>query len=96
MIADKIKTLRTANNLTQAELARTLGLTRSSVNAWEMGISVPSTTYVVSLSRLFKVSTDYLLDVEQKAVLDISGLDDDSIQLLNDMIRYMRNRQGQD
>ena len=58
MIADKIKALRTANDLTQAELERMLGLTRSSVNALEIGISVPSTMYVISLVRLFKVSTD--------------------------------------
>lgn len=58
MRADRIKALRTANNLTQAELERMLGLTRSSVNALEIGISVPSTMYVISLARLFKVSTD--------------------------------------
>ncbi|MBQ8235442.1 MAG: helix-turn-helix transcriptional regulator [Clostridia bacterium] len=42
MISDKIKILREKNSLTQAELARELGITRSGVNAWEMGISVPS------------------------------------------------------
>ena len=61
MIAEKIKMLRNANNMTQAELARKLNVTRSSVNAWEMGISIPSTTFIVELAQLFKVSTDYLL-----------------------------------
>lgn len=46
MIADKIKMLRNANNMTQSELARKLNITRSSVNAWEMGISIPSTTFI--------------------------------------------------
>lgn len=94
MIADKIKTLREANGLTQSEVGNKLGITRSSVNAWEMGISVPSTMYIVELAHLFSVSADYLLGLDHKAVLDISGLDDDSVRILNDMVRYMRDRQG--
>ena len=39
MIAERIKTLRETNNLTQSALAKKLNVTRSSVNAWEMGIS---------------------------------------------------------
>ena len=56
MIGEKIKKLRKMNGLTQADIARELGITRSSVNAWEMGVSMPSTSYVIKLSRIFKVS----------------------------------------
>ena len=41
MIDERIKSLREKRDLTQSDLARKLGITRSSVNAWEMGISVP-------------------------------------------------------
>ena len=51
MIYDKIKLLREQKGLTQAELARKLGLTRAGVNAWEMGLSMPSTQYIVELAR---------------------------------------------
>ena len=94
MIADKVKLLRESNNLTQNDVAKRLGITRSSVNAWEMGISVPSTMYIVELARLFSVSTDYILGLEHKAVLDISDLDDESVRILNDMLQYMKERQG--
>lgn len=93
MIGEKIKKLRKMNGLTQADIAREFGITRSSVNAWEMGVSMPSTSYVIKLSRIFKVSADYLLGLEREAVLDISGLDDDSIKILTEMAYYMRNRQ---
>ena len=56
--AERIKTLRENFGLSQAELASRLDITRSSVNAWEMGISVPSTQYIVELAQLFGVSTD--------------------------------------
>lgn len=94
MIADKVKELREKNNMTQNEVARKLGITRSSVNAWEMGISVPSTMYIVELSRIFSVSADYILGLERKEMLDVSGLDDASLKILTDMVRYMRDRQG--
>ena len=57
-LAGKIKQLREKSEMTQAELARELGLTRSSINAWEMGLSVPSTPFIVELAKLFGVSTD--------------------------------------
>lgn len=93
MIADKIKKLRVSNDLTQADVAKKLGITRSSVNAWEMGISVPSTMYLVELAHLFAVSTDYILGLEHEIVLDLSGIDAEGVRLLNDMARYMRNQQ---
>lgn len=64
MVADRIKAIREQRGLTQADLAKQLGITRSSVNAWEQGISVPSTQYIVELAGLFKVSTDYLLGID--------------------------------
>ena len=68
MVADRIKALREQKGLTQTDLSNQLGITRSSVNAWEMGISVPSTQYIVELAHIFKVSTDYLLGVDTSAI----------------------------
>lgn len=94
MISHRIKELRERNHFSQAELAKILGITHSSVNAWELGISVPSTKYVIELAHLFSVSSDYLLEIEHKEVLDIFGLDDDSVKILTYMACYMRKRQG--
>jgi len=55
MMADRIKDLRGLHNLTQSDVAEMLEVTRSSVNAWEMGISSPSTKCIVQLARLFHV-----------------------------------------
>ena len=90
MVAERIKALREKKNLTQAELARYLGITRSSVNAWEMGISVPSTQYVVDLARLFHVSSDYILGIENTATLDVSGLTEDDITLIYQIINHLK------
>lgn len=91
MIAEKVKYLRERNNLTQAALAKKLNVTRSSVNAWEMGISVPSTVLLVELAKLFHVSTDYLLDMPSSSTLDISSLNDTEILILYDLIHYFKS-----
>ncbi|MGN1450538.1 MAG: helix-turn-helix transcriptional regulator [Eubacteriales bacterium] len=92
MFADRIKQLRECNNLTQAQLARKLGITRASVNAWEMGISVPSTQYVVELAEIFKVSTDYLLGVNSTAALSVSGLSEDDVALVYSIVLHLKNK----
>ena len=94
MIADKIKMLRNANNMTQSELARKLNITRTSVNAWEMGISIPSTTFIVELAQLFRVSTDYLLDLPTHNSIDISTLNETEISIVYSLIRYFHQSSG--
>lgn len=90
MVADRIKQLRTSNNMTQTDLAKKLNITRSSVNAWEMGISIPSTTYIVELSQLFKVSTDYLLGLSNNITLDVSMLNNREVQMLYELVLYFK------
>lgn len=92
MVADKIKKIREQHNITQSELAKQLGITRSSVNAWEMGISVPSTQYIVELAHIFGVSTDFLLGVDTTATINVSGLSDKDIELINSMVLHLKNR----
>ena len=88
MIGDRIKELRARNGLTRADLSRRLQISRSAVNAWEMGISVPSTQYVVELASLFRVTTDFLLDRTSEETLDISELNEGEKELLTRMLQY--------
>ena len=92
MVADRIRGLRERSGMTQTELAKQLGITRSSVNAWEMGISTPSTAYIVELAQLFHVSTDYLLGLSDNVSLDISHLTEKEIQLVYNLVQYFRNK----
>lgn len=92
MIADRIKQLRSSNGMTQADLAKKLNITRSCVNAWEMGISTPSTTYLVELSTLFHVSTDYLLGLDNNNTLDITNLSKQEIKIIYDLVQYFREK----
>ena len=92
MVADRIKFLREQKEMSQSALAKQLGITRSSVNAWEMGISVPSTPYIVELAGIFKVSTDYLLCVDTSSSVSVSGLSEKDVQLVYTVINHLREK----
>ncbi len=90
--ADKIRSLREEYGLTQAMLAKRLSVSRSTVNAWELGIAVPPIALIVKLSKLFHISSDHLLGIDSTATLDISGLAQEEIQILHNLIRYFKSK----
>lgn len=90
MVAGRIRELRELQNLSQAELGKKLGITRSSVNAWEMGINLPSTHYLMELSKIFRVSTDYILGLTPQEVLVLDGLASEEKSILQSLVRYFR------
>ncbi|MDB1104154.1 HTH-type transcriptional regulator ImmR [Lentilactobacillus parabuchneri] len=60
-LANKIVNLREEGNITQSELARRLGLDKSSMSKIESGSRKVSTDELKRISEIFEVSTDYLL-----------------------------------
>lgn len=94
MTADIIKKLREARGWSQAELARRMGLTRNGVNSWEQGLSMPSPACLVELSRVFSVSTDYLLGLSNTAGVDVTGLDEREIAILSELADMLRRRKS--
>lgn len=79
-------------DMTQAQLAQKLGLTKSVISAYETGLRLPSYDVLIHVSKIFKVSTDYLLGVESQHDLDLSGISDDEVAALKNLIKAMRNR----
>ena len=69
ILADKIVELRKQNNWSQEELAGKLGVSRQAVSRWEGAQSTPDLERIIEMSKIFGVSTDYLLidDIEIEA-----------------------------
>jgi len=61
---EKLYQLRTKKGISQESLAQKLGVSRQAISRWELGEVVPDTANVLAVSRLFNVSTDYLLREE--------------------------------
>ncbi len=60
-----IRELRKENNMSQSELATKLYLSQDTISLWELNKSLPDIPSLVKLSKIFKVSTDYLLGLEE-------------------------------
>ena len=91
-ISERIKELREKQNLTQSGLAKKLNITRSAVNAWEMGISVPNVEKLVELSSLFNVSVDYLLGINNSFNINISNLSEEEQKLVLNLVNILSEK----
>ena len=88
ILADKIIELRKKNGWSQEELAEKLGVSRQAVSKWEGAQSVPDIQRILEMSKLFGVSTDYLLkdDMEYSSeVITESAVESDSVLRRVDM-----------
>ena len=85
-----LQTLRLRKDMTQAQLANKLGLTKSVISAYETGLRLPSYDILIHIARIYNVSTDYLLGIEQKQEIDLSGLSQEEIDALMNLINAMK------
>lgn len=65
----KLARLRKKAGLSQAEVSEELDVSRQAVTKWETGLSRPSTENLQSLSKLYNVSLEYLLDESEDELL---------------------------
>lgn len=60
-LSEKIISLRTANNMSQVDLAEKLNVSRQSVSKWETGASIPDLDKLIAISELFNLTLDELV-----------------------------------
>ena len=80
MLNERIREIRLARKISQVELAKALGVTKQSVSNWENDNIQPSIDMLVKIADVLHVSTDYLLGREERRVIDVTGLPENSIQ----------------
>lgn len=80
------------NGLTQQQLATQLGVTKSVISFYERQERTPSPEVLRKMASVFRVSTDFLLDIDSTKRLDVSDLDDDDIQLVSLLVDTLRKK----
>ena len=88
----KLKELRIQEGLSQKQLAERVKVTKSVISYYELQERYPSPEILIKLANIFHVSTDFLLGIEKQQTLDISGLDEEDIRLLQHTISVLRNK----
>ncbi len=87
---NRLRTLRLKANMTQGELAKKLNLTKSVISAYETDLRLPSYDVLIHIAKVYNVSTDFLLGVEKRNELDLSGLSQEETEALLSLIKAMK------
>lgn len=83
----KLKSLRIAGNYTQLQVADRLGVSKTIISAYENDLRHPSYENLIKLSKLYNVSTDWLLGNTRSTDVNFSELTDEQSQLIVGMIK---------
>lgn len=78
----RLQELRKEANLSQEQLAEKLGLSRQAISKWESEQSNPDINNIIKLSKIYNVSTDYILKGEEVT----NNLQNDCIQTNNHIL----------
>jgi len=96
-LSDRLRKLRLEHRLSQKEAAARIGISSSIISGYETGERTPSAEVLLSLSYLYKCSTDYLLGKERnhpqqplQSSLNTEGLTSEQIHALRALIKTMQ------
>lgn len=92
MLNQRIREVRQARGMSQVELAGLLGVTKQSVSNWENDNIQPSIEMLVKLAQTLSVSADYLLGLEGRQTLDVSGLSPAAVGHLRLLVEDIRKK----
>lgn len=88
----KLKSLRTEAGMTQADLTKRLSITKSVVSYYELQERTPSPDVLIQLADIFHVTTDYLLGIDHRKMIDISDLSDEDMRFLLITVETLRKK----
>ncbi len=90
MLGEIIKKLRIARGLNQVQLAQKLDVSKQTISNWENNNILPSVEMLMKSSRFFSVSTDFLLELDTREYIEVSGLSQTHLahiqQIINDIL----------
>lgn len=88
----KLRNLRLEAGMTQAELAQRLNITKAVISYYELHERCPSPEVLIKLASIFHISTDYLLGISNRKMIDVSDLSEEEVRLLLSLIVILRKK----
>lgn len=85
------KELRISKNLTQTQLASRMWVKKSIISAYETDARPPSLDMLIKYSKEFNVSTDFLLGLNDNRSVNVEGLSENQILIINKLIEEFRS-----
>lgn len=91
MLNENIRKMRQTRNLSQVDLAKSLGVTKQSISNWENNNIQPSIDMLIRLAQFFSVSTDHMLGLNQRKYIEVTDLTDLQLSHIAAIIDDIRN-----
>ncbi len=89
-LCERIAVFRNNLGITQAELGKKLGVTRSAVNSWEMGLSIPQLKHVIEMARIFNTTLDGMVSKSEQVIVNITELSPKEQQAVFNMVECLK------
>lgn len=103
MIGERLQELRKDNNISQAELAKILGVSHYTISSYECNRSDPDDNSKIIIAKLFDVSVDYLLGLinepmtynrESESLVIDKSFDFDDIDRIKDFMEFLKYKKA--
>ena len=95
VFSQRLKQLRSLQGISQYALADTLGVSRTSLKNWELATATPPLDVLVDMAMYFRVTSDYLLGLDERRSIQISFLSDRYVDVLTNLVRVMEEERSQ-
>ena len=88
----RLKNLRQQHHLTQTQVANRLNLSKTSISGYENNVKTPSQDVLIKLAGLYRVSTDYLLGLDDEEMISVEGLTRQQRRLGEELVRMLQEK----
>lgn len=95
MFGEIIKVLRLSYNLSQVQLAGELNVSKQTISNWENNNILPSIEMLIKIAHFFSVSTDYLLELDNRRYIEVTDLTDEQLAHIQMIIKDISGNKNQ-
>ncbi len=89
---NRLKMLRKERHMTQVQVAHRVGVTKAMISAYETATRSPSYDILIRLAHVFGVTTDYLLGIDSRRMIDVTKMDEKEIELVVRIIDALKKK----
>ena len=90
-LGERLKELRKQQGLTQVQVAERLGLSKAVLSSYEVASRHPSYDILIKMAALYGVTTDYLLGLDNRRLIDVSWLTPNQLTAVEALLKSYKD-----
>ncbi len=87
----RIRSLREQRKMSQEELGRRVGRSKSVISSYENNIKIPPLDILIQIAAIFNVSLDYLVGFDKNEMVSVENLTQQQIEVISDIIAVFKD-----